>query len=234
MAYEVYMDGVMLPVAPSKITLKINGQNKTMTLMNDGEINILKSPGLTDISFECMFPQNKYPFAIYTNGFQPAEYFLDVLEQFKINKKSFPFVVIRQRPNGNQLFDTNMKVSLEEYQIVEDKEKYGFDIGVNIKLKQYRSYQTKEMELYQETQHDGSVVTMGVEISHRESDKSIVKSYTVQLGDALYTIAKAVYGDAERYVDIYEANKTMIDSANKGTEQPKYMIYPGQILTIPI
>lgn len=234
MAYEVYMNGVLLPVTPSKITTKINGKNKTISLINEGEINILKTPGLTDISFECMLPQSKYPFAKYPGGFKMATYYLDEFEQLKVNKKKFPFIVIRSRPNGKQLFDTNMKVSLESYQIIEDAEKYGLDVGVSIELKQYKDYATKEMEIYQETQHNGSVVAMGVMIHHRESDKSIVKTYTVQLGDALYTIAKAVYGDAEKYVDIYEANKTMIDAANDGTEATKYWIHPGQVLTIPL
>ena len=229
----MYMDGVILPVTPSKLTLKIKGNNQTLNLINDGEINILKSPGLTDISYECLLPQSKYPFAKYFNGFKSATYYLDLFEQLKIEKKAFPFIVIRERPNGNHLFDTNMKVSLESYQIIEDAEKYGLDVGVSIELKQYKDYATKEMELYQETQHNGSVITMGVMIHHRESDKSIVKTYTVQLGDALYTIAKAVYGDAEKYVDIYEANKTMIDAANDGTEATKYWIHPGQVLTIP-
>lgn len=233
MAYEFYINGVMLPVTPSKLTLKINGSNKTMNLINDGEINILKSPGLTDISFTCMLPQNRYPFAKYQGGFKKPTYYLELFEALKISRKPFSFIVIREKPNDKHLFDTNIKVGIEDYQIVEDAEEYGFDVGVDVKLKQWKNYGTKEIELYQETQHNGSTVTMGVLIQHRESDKSIVKKYTVQLGDALYTIARAVYGDGEKYVDIYEANKTLIDNANRGTGQTKYMIYPGQVLTIP-
>lgn len=233
MAYEFYMDGVMLPVAPSKLTLKINGKNKTMDLINSGEINLLKQPGLTDISFNCILPQNKYPFAKYPGGFKKATYYLDVIEQLAINKKPFSFIVIRERPNGTHLFDTNLRVGIEDYQIIDDVEEYGFDIGVEISLKQWKYYGTKEIELYKETQHNGSEVMMGVLIQHRESDKSIVKTYTVQLGDALYTIARAVYGDGERYIDIYNANKTLIDSANNGSAETKYWIHPGQVLTIP-
>lgn len=233
MAYEVYMNGVLLPVTPSKITTKINGKNKTISLINEGEINILKTPGLTDISFECMLPQSKYPFAKYPGGFKMATYYLALFKSLKKERKSFWFKVLRTKPNGMLLFDTNMKVSLESYQIIEDAEKYGLDVGVSIELKEYKHYATKEFDYYEQTQHNGSVVPIAVAINHRESDKSIVKTYTVQLGDALYTIAKAVYGDAEKYVDIYEANKTMIDAANDGTEATKYWIHPGQVLTIP-
>lgn len=233
MAYEFYMNGVMLPVTPSKMTLKVNGKNKTMNLINDGEINILKNPGLSDISFSCMLPQSKYPFAKYNGGFKKAAYFLDWFESLKTSKKPFIFIVIRNKPNGEPLFDTNIKVALEDYQIVDDVEKYGFDIGVEIKLKQYKNYGTKEIELYEQTQQNGSTVMMGVMVQRRDSDKSIVKKYTVQPGDALWTIARAVYGDGEKYVDIYEANKSLIDSANRGNAETKYWIHPGQVLTIP-
>ena len=66
---------VRLP--PSKLTIKANNTNETVTLINEGEINILKKPGLTDIEFECMIPQMRYPFAVYKSGFEDAEYFLD-------------------------------------------------------------------------------------------------------------------------------------------------------------
>ena len=45
--YEFYMDGVRLPVTPSSLTIKISNQNKTINLINEGQVNVLKSPGLS-------------------------------------------------------------------------------------------------------------------------------------------------------------------------------------------
>ena len=59
--YDFYLGRVLLPVPPEKLQIKINGSNKTITLMNDGEINILKNAGLTDIEFEVDIPQVRYP-----------------------------------------------------------------------------------------------------------------------------------------------------------------------------
>ena len=50
MAYTMYLNGVQMPVTPSKLTVKIKGQNKTLNLVNEGEINFLRSPGLTEIT----------------------------------------------------------------------------------------------------------------------------------------------------------------------------------------
>lgn len=45
MAYKMYIAGVLMPVTPSKVQLKIKNQNKTLNLINGEEINILKSAG---------------------------------------------------------------------------------------------------------------------------------------------------------------------------------------------
>lgn len=49
--------------------------------------------------------------------------------------------------------------------------------------------------------------------------------HTVKSGDTLSAISKAVYGDANKYNAIFEANKPMLSSPDK--------IYPGQVLRIP-
>ena len=61
--YDFYLGRCLLPIAPPKLTVKINNANETATLINEGEINILRQAGLTDIEFECRIPQEKYPFA---------------------------------------------------------------------------------------------------------------------------------------------------------------------------
>ena len=41
--YEFYMDGVRLPVTPSALIIKISNQNKTINLINEGQVNVLKT-----------------------------------------------------------------------------------------------------------------------------------------------------------------------------------------------
>lgn len=52
-----------------------------------------------------------------------------------------------------------------------------------------------------------------------------VQHYTVVAGDTLSAISKKVYGDANLYQQIFEANKPMLKDPNK--------IYPGQVIIIP-
>jgi nucleoid-associated protein YgaU len=52
-----------------------------------------------------------------------------------------------------------------------------------------------------------------------------VDSYTVLSGDTLWRIADKLYGDGEKYVEIYEANREELESPDR--------ILPGQVLRIP-
>ncbi len=135
--YDIYIGKTQLPITPSKIQLKIKNQNKTITLIDEGEINLLKSAGLTDITFTALLPNVDYPFS---NGGN-ARSILNELERLK-KRKSFQFIVSRVLPNGRNLFNTNIKVSLEDYKVSDDA-KQGFDVSVDVALKQYKSYGTK-------------------------------------------------------------------------------------------
>ena len=51
------------------------------------------------------------------------------------------------------------------------------------------------------------------------------QEYTIQSGDSLSKIAKQFYGDAGKYMIIFEANKDIIKDPNS--------IFPGQVIRIP-
>jgi len=225
MAYDFYLDSMLLPVAPSKLSISIDNKNKTMVLINEGEINVLKKAGLTDISFTALLPQTKYPFAVYKNGFQKADAFLDKLEQLKTSQKPFQFIVSRTYPNGKLLFDTNIKVSLEDYKIIEDS-KNGFDVNVEIKLKQYRDYGTKTVNVTIKQDKPVATVQNTRPAESSPAPKVTAKSYTVAKGDTLWAIAKKYYGDGSKYTKIFEANTGILKNPN--------LIYVGQVMTIPV
>lgn len=225
MAYYFYMGKMLCPVAPSKLQLKIQNENKTLTLINEGEVNILKKAGLTDISFDLLLPNVKYPFATYKSGFVNAKVFLEQLEKMKLSKEPFQFIVTRTLPNGKMLFDTNMKVSLESYDIKEDS-KQGFDVTVSVKLKQYREFGTKTCNITFAGTKPKATVQPARPASPASPAPAQNQTYTVKKGDCLWNIAKKFYGNGAKYTTIFNANKGKIKNAN--------LIYVGQVLTIPL
>lgn len=225
MVYEFYFDEVLLPVTPSQLQMKTGNKNKTYTLINEGEINVLKLPSLTSISFDVLIPSVQYSFARYIkNEFKSATYFLGVFEKLKVEKKPFQFIVNRTLPNGKVLFDTNMKVSLEDYTIKEDA-KNGFDLIVTVSLKQYRDYATKTCDVDFASLKPTVTVKKERATTNNAPSSTLPTTYKVQSGDTLWKIATKFYNNGSLCYGIYNANKDKVKNPNS--------INAGQVLTIP-
>lgn len=218
----MYIAGALMPITPSKVKVKINNQNKTLTLISGEEINILKDAKLTDVSFDVVLPQVPYPFT--NGGAQGASYYLSLFESLKKSKTPFQWILNRSRPDGAALFYSNLTVGMEDYQITDDA-KEGFDLTVSVKLKQYRAFGTKTVQLTP-APAPSQPATATVQPAPRPTESAPKSSsYTVKSGDCLWNIAKKQLGDGSRWKEIYELNKDKITNPN--------LIYPNQSLTMP-
>lgn len=249
MAYDFYLNKVLLPIAPSSLSVKIKNQNTTVNLINDGEASVLKTPGLTEYSFDFLLPARKYPFSKYLGKFRKPKYFLDKLEKWKMEKKAITLTVSRTMPDrksvftvgrkavvqeGKPLFDTSQKVVIEDYTIKEDA-KEGFDVKVSIKLKQYKPFKTKKCDVT--IKKDTPTATSSNERPEGENQPQSGDNYTVVSGDCLWKIAKRFYNNGAEYTKIYNANATIIEETakahGKSSSSNGHWIYPGTVLTIP-
>ena len=218
-------DVLTFPITPSELSISVGSNNKTVNLISEGDINVLKSPSLVEVEFEARFPMRSYPYSRKVENFQT---YFRKFEELKEKRKSFRFIVARTTPNGKRTWDTNLLVALEEFELKESADE-GDDVLVTIKLKQFKEYGVKRVT-------NKAIVTKSTTRS-TDNRTSSSKTYTVKSGDCLWNIAKKFYGDATKWTKIYNANKSVIEATakkyGKKSSSNGHWIYPGTKLTIP-
>lgn len=222
-------DVLTFPITPGQLKINIGSNNKTITLINEGDINLLKSPSLVEVEFEARFPMRKYPYSREPSGFQT---YFDKFKSLKEEKRPFRFIVARATPGNKRLWDTNLSVALEDMKMEENADE-GDDVLITFKLKQYKDFGVKQM-----SNSTIKKTTSTSDVPRSNNNKATESTtYKVESGDCLYNIAKAAYDNASKWKDIYNANKSAIEAdAKKHGKQSSsngHWIWPGLKLTIP-
>ena len=232
--YHFFIDDLELPYAPSELKISISSNNKTVNLISGEEINLLKSPKLTEIAFDIELPRGRqYSFA---NKLQSPIKFTDYFEGLLTSKRPAKLIITRPLPNGgygttvNGFASNNWTVSLESYDWKESAEN-AFDITLSLKFKQYVSYGTIKRTVINEKKATVK------ETAKDTSKGSNNKDYTVKKGDCLWKISKKFYGTGTKWKKIYNANKTIIEKTarkyGKKDSSNGHWIYPNTKLVIP-
>lgn len=198
--YSFYIDGVLFPITPQRLNIKFKNRNRVVTLVNEGEFNILKESGLQEISFDACIPAVKYPFAQYIGGvFLPIIYYIELIKRLKNSKKPFNLVIVREGTIGVLGYSHCLKVSLEDWQVKEDAGD-GRDLTVSLTFKEYKERNNFIVSVV------GRNLVTATKIRD-SSSKVIAKSYKVKAGDTLYNIAKKELGDGSKYTYLKSLNK---------------------------
>ena len=143
------------------------------------------------------------------------------------------------RNAGEKLFKSEEKREQEKADLITAHiKKFGFDTSsIQVKVDDDKVTLTGTVDTIDNK--NKIIVTAGnVDSIASVDDRIVVKNspavappapekqfYTVKKGDYLSKIAKQVYGNANKYNVIFEANKPMLKDPN--------LIYPGQVLVIP-
>lgn len=140
--YIFYIDGMEIPVTPSKNNNKVDGQNDVYSLVNGESYTALRKAKLQKYNFSFYAFSEEHPqIATYT----PQEEIIKKLETLKKDKKVFEFVILRNTSDPS-LRNSNCKhMTLEDYAIHEDT-RYGTNILIDVSLQEYQPLKTVKLE----------------------------------------------------------------------------------------
>lgn len=207
--YDIYIDGLLIPVAPAEILMNIANLNKTYNLVNGGEINIVKEDGLKTITMTVMLPSKKYPFSNYRLLFVPPVTFLEKFYDLKTKKKIFQLIVVRGDMFSASGFDTNMTVVLENYTVKENAEEGG-DIVVDLTFKEYKEINKKSIiKIGSSKLNIGNTGSQRAYIKkHRPVRISLTdKTIKVDTNALVWQVCRKMYGSTDLLDPLMKQNK---------------------------
>lgn len=142
---------------------------------------------------------------------------------------------------GEKIFGGGETPQEQAQKVKDHVTKYGFDVsGLQFSVNNDKVTITGNAKNWEEKHKiyvaagnvegiDGVTDSMSVKAQVAQTtaapQQSQTKFYTVESGDTLSKIAKEMYGNANDYNIIFEANKPMLTDPDK--------IYPGQVLVVP-
>lgn len=204
LSFNNFAEKLQLPVPPAEFSMTTGNLNEAINITNLGDITQIGGEALAEVEISSFFPVRPAP---YTTPSVPDPYkAVEQIEKWRKSKKPIRLII-----TGTPV---NLACAIESFTWGERGGSR--DVDYSLKLKEYRFIQVKQV---------GQPQTLQPAAQQRPVTKEQPKSYTVKSGDSLFIIAKRIYGDGNKWRDLYAKNKAVI-GANAN------LIKPGQVLQI--
>lgn len=160
---------ITLPITPGEIEISGAGNNETASIVKLGDINIIKTPGLKEISFSGILPfENNYPFIKTKSNFKSYEFYIEYFNKIRKDKSSVKLLIVGLG------IDVNVSIEDFNYKFEAGSE----DVSFEISLKEYKNSAIKTISIVQppapQTRPPGTDIVIGCDVIvngrlHRDS-----------------------------------------------------------------
>ena len=206
---------VRLPVIPSEFERVIDAGYDTNAIIGLGDVAVLTSNGLAQLSLSSFFPNNEYSFNEYSNVPKPY----DMVRYFKEwkNKGTVVRVIFTGTDINQEMYITNFAYG--------EKDGTG-DVYYNMDLLEYRPIIVPTIT--ENNSNNTQNTNRPTDTNNKNNSSNKQKTHKVVKGDCLWDIAQKYYGKGSLYPKIKEANKSKYPSLAKNN-----VIYVNWELIIP-
>lgn len=188
---------IRLPVMPSEFERIIAAEYETNAIIGLGDVAILDSNGLAQLSLSSFFPNNEYSFNAYSNVSKPY----DLVKYFKEwkNKGTVVRVILTGTDINQEMYITNFSYG--------ERDGTG-DVYYSMDLLEYRPITVPVIA--ESNSNNTQNTTRPTDVNSDTSNQQ--KTHKVVKGDCLWDIAQKYYGKGSLYPKIKEANKSKYPS----------------------
>lgn len=181
--FQTSKQTVRLPINPTELTIKYDGDNTNYNLISLGETVIPRNPKLATVSISSFFPRNSYLTGVVSDAWNKPEFYFDFFRMLQKNKVTFLFIVNRYDLD-EPTFDTSFNAVISSFEIT-DKGGESGDVYFTIEVQEYRNTEPKAVEKANvDTEND---TTYMVTTKQREVDNAeIVVGDTVAVTGPVY------------------------------------------------
>lgn len=128
---------IQLPINPEKLEVTYSGNNKTVEIIQLGEVNILKKKNLATIKFNSWFPyESWFPYVKTKGQFKSCDFYDSFFRKLQDEAKPARFIVTG--------YNFNTLVSVEDYQCYHQGGDYE-DLYYSLSLKEYVEYSVQTL-----------------------------------------------------------------------------------------
>ena len=206
---------IRLPVIPSEFERVIDAGYDTNAIIGLGDVAVLTSNGLAQLSLSSFFPNNEYSFNEYSNVPKPY----DMVRYFKEwkNKGTVVRVIFTGTDINQEMYITNFAYG--------ERDGTG-DVYYNMDLLEYRPIIVPTIT--ENNSNNTQNTNRPTDTNNKNNSSNKQKTHKVVKGDCLWDIAQKYYGKGSLYPKIKEANKSKYPSLAKNN-----VIYVNWELIIP-
>jgi hypothetical protein len=228
LSFNNQAEGFRIPVNPESLEVQQSGNGKTYDIVGKGGgtdetragmVNVIKNPGLKEISFSSIFPATYYPFVVSEKLFEPM-YYIKLIEKWWATKHPIRFIYtgfhrsfVAER-GGEPEGDINIPASIERFSWKEVGGAPG-DIEYTLTLKEYVFYSARQSVV--RTDQDGNKLP-----SKRYDERIRPDTYTIKkAGESLIDVSMRWFEknggpDSSRHMDIQKLNGLTDSQVKKG------------------
>lgn len=135
---------VRLPMNPSELTIRYDGDNTNYNLISLGEVVIPRNAKLATVEMSSFFPRNAFMAGTASDSWYKPEFYVDFFRMLQRNKVVFLFIVNRY-DDMKPVFDTSFKAVVSSFEITDRGGESG-DIYFNLSIQEYRNTEPQSVE----------------------------------------------------------------------------------------